>query len=185
MLEAVLADAQRLGMLGSRPIPEVIRHAQGFVEALDDEAVRVIDLGSGGGVPGLVIAVARPRVHLTMVDRRQKRTDFLERAVARLGLGDRVQVWCRDVQDIARAVKAGDEGYQPWQVAVSRGFGPPERTVKLARALVVPGGHIVISEPPPDREDRWGAERLAALGVKRQVSSPAGVVVLTTSFTAQ
>ena len=73
-----LLDAQRLGFLGSRPIPEVIEHARGFVRALrereHDRAIEsVLDLGSGGGVPGLIIAHDLPTARLTMLDRRAKR----------------------------------------------------------------------------------------------------------------
>lgn len=180
MLEAVLADAQRLGMLGKRPIPEVIRHAQAFVWALGPEDVRIIDLGAGGGVPGLVIASERSDVLVTLVDRRQKRTDFLERAVVRLGLSGRCDVWCRDVADLVRELKSCPPGVEPWDVAVSRGFGPPEVTVSMARQLVRPGGRIVISEPPVDQGDRWPDDLLAALGVSREADAPTGVVVLRT-----
>ena len=46
---------------------------------------RLVDLGSGGGLPGLVLADAYPERAITLVDRREKRTDFLRRAVRRLG----------------------------------------------------------------------------------------------------
>ena len=59
-LAAALAESQRLGMLGDRPVAEVIEHAGAFVLALAEVTGTVVDLGSGGGVPGLVIARARP-----------------------------------------------------------------------------------------------------------------------------
>ena len=75
-LHEALGRAQRLGFLGERPIPEVIAHARGFVSALGEVTGSVIDLGAGGGVPGLVIAVDRPDLAITLLDRRTKRTDF-------------------------------------------------------------------------------------------------------------
>ena len=78
----VLAESQRLGFLGGRPIDEVVEHARSFVDALDGVTGTVIDIGAGGGVPGLVVAHDRPDLRLTMVDRRAKRTDFLQRMVA-------------------------------------------------------------------------------------------------------
>ena len=157
-----LLDAQRLGFLGSRPIPEVIAHARGFVRALQaDEADRavesVLDLGSGGGVPGLVIAHDLPATHVTLLDRRAKRTDVLERLVRRLGWQDRITVACTDVATFA------PDG--PFDAVVARGFGPPAFTLAQAVRFVREGGSIVISEPPSS--DRWDDQLLAELGLHR------------------
>ncbi len=169
-LRAVLADAQRLGLLGDRPIDDVIAHARGFVGALETlgSADRVADLGSGGGVPGLVIAHDRPDLRLTLVDRRTKRTDFLERVVRRLGWTDRVTVVAADAAAVAETSPQG------FDAVVARGFGPPESTLELAVRLVRPGGRIVISEPPTG--DRWSPAMLERLHVRR-VPGPAGVAV--------
>jgi 16S rRNA (guanine527-N7)-methyltransferase len=157
-----LLDAQRLGFLGSRPIPEVIAHARGFVRALlaceDDRVVEsVLDLGSGGGVPGLIIAHDLPAVRLTLLDRRAKRTDALERLVRRLGWQDRITVACTDVTTFVP-----DE---PFDAVVARGFGPPAFTLTQATRFVRDGGPIVISEPP--EVDRWDDRVLAELGLRR------------------
>lgn len=165
-------------MLGERPITEVIEHARCFVQALEQRPHRIVDVGAGGGVPGLVIAVFRPDVRVTMVDRREKRTDFLSRAVARLDLSDRCEVWCRDVRDVARELRDATSSATPWDAVVARGFGPPLVTVALALQLVAPHGRIVVSEPPADQGDRWSSEVLDALGVRRLEPSPPGVVVL-------
>lgn len=175
-LHAVLSDAQRIGMLGDRPIEQVIEHAQAFVDVLRPSDRRVIDLGTGAGVPGLVIAVFRPDVHVTLVDRRQKRTDFVERAVRRLGVLDRCQVMCRDVSEVVRELS---EGLEPWDVAVSRGFGPPEVTVAFARSVIRTHGRVVLSEPPEAHGDRWSPELLNQLRVERVPCDVGGVVVFT------
>ncbi len=157
-----LLQAQRLGFLGSRPIPEVIEHARGFVRALrareNDRVIEsVLDLGSGGGVPGLIIAHDLPAVHLTLLDRRAKRTDALERLVRRLGWRDRITVACTDVTTFVPD--------DPFDAVVARGFGPPEFTLRQAARLVRDRGPIVISEPPG--EDRWDDQLLAELGLRR------------------
>ena len=56
-LDDVLGDAQKWGTLGRRPVSEVISHARQFLAPLVDCTGPVIDIGTGGGVPGLVIAV--------------------------------------------------------------------------------------------------------------------------------
>ena len=76
----------------------------------------VVDLGSGGGVPGLVIADARPDLRLVLVDRRATRTDHLRRLVGRLGLADRVEVVERPTSRRRRC-----RASSPWPV------GPPLR----------------------------------------------------------
>lgn len=155
-----LLDAQRLGFLGSRPIPEVIGHARGFVRALqacDPVVESILDLGSGGGVPGLIIAHDLPTVRLTLLDRRAKRTDALERLVRRLGWQDRITVVCTDV--------ATFDPDRPFDAVVARGFGPPEFTLAQAVRFVRDGGPIVISEPP--EVDRWDDRLLAELGLRR------------------
>jgi 16S rRNA (guanine527-N7)-methyltransferase len=162
-----LTDAQRLGFLGSRPIPEVIAHARGFVRALEarDRVVdSVLDLGSGGGVPGLIIASDLPSVRLTLLDRRAKRTDALERLVRRLGWQDRITVVCADV-----TIFTPDD---PFDAVVARGFGPPDFTLVQATRLVRHGGPIVISEPPG--VDRWDERLLTELGLRRVDGPTAG-----------
>lgn len=171
-LHEVLVASQRSGFLGDRPIDEVIDHARHFVSALDGVDLshhrpRVLDLGSGGGVPGLVIAHDRPDVDLTLFDRRAKRTDFLERVVRRLEWRDRVTVICGDVDRFTPPVL--------FDATVARGFGPPVRTLTVATTLTRVGGHVLISEPPT--ADRWEPEVMDRVGVEH-VSAPGSPVVV-------
>lgn len=158
LIEA-LSSSQRLGMLGSRPIVEVIDHAEAFVRALAGVQGRVIDLGTGGGIPGLVVAARRPDLRLVLVDRRATRTDHVERLVRRLGWSDRVEVITADTDRLRRDGVTAD-------AAIARGFGPPATTLQVAATLVRPVGIIVISEPPGGG-DRWAGVDLTALGVDR------------------
>lgn len=163
--------AQRFGVLGARPVEEAVAHARQFVAALEPVHGRVIDLGSGGGLPGLVIAVDRPDLEVILVDRREKRTDLLERAVARLGLGDRVTVRCEDATRLRGSIPDGA------QAVTARGFGPPEHTLRVAASCRAPDGRIVISEPPSG--DRWDAELVSSLGLR--LAKGDGVAVFTGS----
>lgn len=163
-LLAALTEAQRLGMVGTRPVAEVVRHARWFVEQLPSGPLEVVDLGSGSGVPGLIIAHDRPDVRVVLVDRRSKRSDFCRRLVRRFGWDDRVEVVTADVARLAR-----DPAWQGrFDVVVSRGFGPPGTTARWAAALVRPGGRVVISEPPPGQPDRWDDDLLHAAGLVRR-----------------
>ena len=109
----------------------------------------VVDLGSGGGVPGLVIARARPDLRVVLVDRRSSRTDHLSRLVRRLGLDDRVARRQRRCHDPAPG-NVGRRRRGPWL----RCAGPH-----------APGGGagrshrwaVVVSEPPRSTERPLGA----------------------------
>ncbi|WP_420452052.1 RsmG family class I SAM-dependent methyltransferase [Ilumatobacter sp.] len=158
----VLEESRRQGFLGDRSVEQVVEHAQAFVAALTTVNGEVADLGSGGGVPGLVIADGRPDLRLVLVDRRRKRTDFLARAVSRLGWRERVEIISGDVADVVADGRCFDG-------AVARGFGPPESTLATASSLTVDGGLVVISEPPTG--DRWPPHVLSAASVER-VGSP-------------
>ena len=157
----VLGEAQRIGALGSSPLFEIIRHASWFADAIPNDVREVVDLGSGAGVPGLIVAVVRPELRVTLVDRRQKRVDALIRAITLLDMGERVAAVCADVDKIRIEM--------PWRgkfdAAISRGFGPPLQTLTWSAQLVRPGGVVVISEPPNQEMDRWAGVDLTAFGV--------------------
>lgn len=175
-LAEALGEAQRLGMLGDRPIDAVIEHARAFVDAVVDVDGTVLDLGSGGGVPGLVIAHDRADLRVVLLDRRTKRTDFLARQVRRLHWSERVEVLAMDVEVLAASVRRGDTA--PFDAVVARGFGPPDLTLETAISLTRSGGVVAISEPPAG--DRWSNSPLVRSGsvqVERHVDGVARFVV--------
>lgn len=143
-LIAVLAEGQRIGAIGTTPLPSAIAHARRYEAVLPADCHRLLDLGSGGGLPGLVIAWDHPELEVTLVDRRSKRTDHLRRAVARLELTGRVRVVTADAKVLRR-----DPGYaERYDVVTARSFGPPGVTLRLALPFLRVGGIAVISEPP-------------------------------------
>ena len=151
-----------MGALSARPVEEVIDHAAQFATALPADAASVVDLGSGAGVPGLVVAVMRPDLRCTLVDRRASRTDALRRAVLALQVADRVAVECADVEELIR-----DGAWRGrYDAAISRGFGPPAQTLRWSRALVRDGGVVLVSEPPAGTPDRWEPALVQALGMR-------------------
>jgi len=169
----ILESAQRVGTLGDRPIPEVIQHARHFVDALAGVSGRIIDIGTGAGVPGLVIADDRPDLDVVLADRRATRMDALRLGVAALGWGDRVTVITADIADLGRDPKHAGQ----YDAVVCRGFGPPESTAPLARTLLKNGGSLIVSEPPSPDPSRWSETLLldSRFGAPKYLN---GVVVL-------
>jgi len=162
-LESVLEEARDLGFLGPGPVVGHIEHAAGFVRAVGTtHPTRVVDLGSGGGVPGLVVALAWPTATICLLDSNERRSLFLARAAGVLGLADRVVV------GHARAEEAGRD--PAWRaradVVLARSFGPPAVTAECGAPLLAESGRLIVSEPPEGSGDRWPVEPLARLGMR-------------------
>lgn len=119
----------------------------------------MLDLGSGGGLPGLVVASYRPELELTLLEARQRACRFLREALGELGRTDVAVVEAR-AEEAARR----PDLRETFDAAVARSFGPPAVTAECAVAFLRPGGRLVVSEPPGEEESRWPAEGLDQLG---------------------
>ena len=161
-LEAALAAIAERGAIGERSLPVAIAHADQFAAAVPASARGLADLGSGGGLPGLVVAVRCPWLQVTLVERRTRRADLLLRAIRSLALTERVTVVAGDVQLVA-ATSA-----HTFDVVTARSFAAPSITARWAGELLVAGGLLVVSEPPADAADRWPTAVLAAAGLVDQ-----------------
>lgn len=95
------------------------------------QGVSVLDVGSGGGLPGIPLAIARPELRVTLIDSIAKKTAFLLQAKAELGLGN-VQVVTNRVEDFRPEVQ--------FDVITSRAFSDLKEFVTLTRHLLKPGG---------------------------------------------
>ena len=96
---------------------------------------RVADVGSGAGLPGLVLAIARPDVHLTLIEPMERRTDWLRDEAERLGLTN-VAV------QRARAEDAVDIG--PFDQVTARAVSALSRLVPITAPLLRPGGELIL-----------------------------------------
>jgi 16S rRNA (guanine527-N7)-methyltransferase len=156
-LRRILAEIQRRGGIGPLDLDEAIAHAEAYVEALPDNCASLIDLGSGGGLPGVVIAVRRPEIEVLLVERRAARADLLHYAVRALQMVDHVQVTERDARDLQVMLPG------PVDAVTARSFAAPEVLIPLAATLLRPDGVLVMSDPP-DRAARWTPEQLMNWG---------------------
>jgi 16S rRNA (guanine527-N7)-methyltransferase len=163
----VLEEARRLGFLGPGPVDRHLAHASGFLAAAPRPPGVALDLGSGGGLPGLVLARAWPESEWVLLDANERRTAFLSRAATQLRLADRV---------VVVRIRAEEAGRRPehrgrYDLVTTRSFGPPALVAECAAPLLRPGGSLVVSEPPGGVAERWPTEGLAKVGL-----SPARVV---------
>lgn len=162
LLVELLEESRRRGFLGPGPIEGHLDHARAFAVAVPDAPGRALDLGAGGGLPGLVLAVTVwPEARWTFVDAQAKRTAFLHEAVEALGLEARVEV----VHERAELVGRDPAHRGDYDLVVARSFGPPAVTLECAAPLLRAGGAFVGSEPPTgDLAVRWPEAGVALLG---------------------
>ncbi len=158
-----LERARRLGVLGPGPVEDHVRHATAFVEALQavPAGALVVDLGSGGGVPGLVVADARPDLNLVLLDAMERRCALLVDAVAALGLGARVEVLHGRAEVVGRSQALRGQA----DAVTARSFGPPATVAECAAPLLRVGGLLIVSEPP-GAVDRWPRAALSQFGLE-------------------
>lgn len=156
----VLERARAVGFLGPGPLRAHLDSARGFAAALPAGAERLVDLGTGGGVPALPILRDTPGLRGTLVEAMAKRATFLTWALAELGLGNRVDV-VRERAEVA----AHDPAHRgSADVVTARGFGPPAVTAECAVGFLRVGGWLVVSEPPEERH-RWPTDGVGQLGL--------------------
>lgn len=169
ILLEVLRRSQELGFLGPLPVEHQLAHAEGFLELLPMTG-SVLDLGSGGGLPGLVIVDRRPGLRVTLLDANERRTTFLRWATRKLG--QQVEI----LNGRAEVLAHRPELRHRFDVVVARSFGPPPVTAELGGAFLVTQGRLVVSEPPGEREQEWSGDGLHQLGLDegRTVSTPSG-----------
>ncbi len=182
-LTAVLTVARDLGFLGPGPVEAHLRRGHALARLLGEHTGTFVDLGSGAGIPGLVLLSAWPEARAVLIDVAQRRCGFLRRAISDLGLGDRAEVRCGRAEELAREASLRDAH----PLLVARGFGAPPVVAECGVGFVAPGGALVVTEPPPVGDDRtatsrrWPRDGLATLGLtlEAELRDPdAGAVVL-------
>jgi len=163
-IDVVLLEGIRAGQFGGETKPHGDQ-AMGFVRFSDDAEKHfrghVVDIGSGAGLPALVLADAFPKTTWSLIERRRGRTELLTRAMYRLGLGDRMEIIAADA---AVAAHGPLRAQADWVTA--RSFGPPGDTAECGSAFLRPGGSLLVSEPfDGEVHERWPEEGLAMAGL--------------------
>ncbi|SPM33858.1 16S rRNA G527 N7-methylase RsmG (former glucose-inhibited division protein B), partial [Mycobacterium rhizamassiliense] len=171
------------GLLGPRELDRIWdRHLLNSVAVgeLLDEGERVVDIGSGAGLPGIPLAIARPDLEVVLLEPLLRRAEFLKEAVADLGLSVEVvrgraeEPWVRD--------EFGER-----DAAVSRAVAALDKLTKWSMPLLRPGGRMVAIKgeraPEEVQEHRRvmtasGAVDVRVLACGANYLSPPATVVL-------
>jgi 16S rRNA (guanine527-N7)-methyltransferase len=173
LLERSWAPARAAGVLGSATIEELADHAAGFLPAawrVTEEFVGV-DLGTGAGVPGLLLALRCPLSRWLLVDASRRRTELAAAAVAAVGCEDRVEVCHVRADDLARDPQWRSSA----DFVVARSFGPPAELAECGLPLVSPSGQLVVSvSEVTERQWRLGVSGLLPYVVRDAWTRPSG-----------
>lgn len=151
---AWLADAGVVrGLIGPREVPILWdRHVVScavLATLLPDDAT-VADLGSGAGLPGLVVALARPDARVTLVEPLLRRTTFLEEVIGDLGL---------DNVDVVRARAEELHGGPTYDVVTSRAVAALPKLLGWSMPLVRVGGRLLALKGERASDELAGATR--------------------------
>lgn len=171
----IYEEGQSLGFLGPGPVQPHVTHAKRYAQPLlsvleastqagdappsgDSMSVRVLDLGSGGGVPGLFLALSMPSVQFSLLDAMEKRCAFLEQVVETYEMAN-VEVLRGRAEELGRLESLRER----YVAVVARSFGPPAVLAECATAFLRVGGCLLVSEPPdaPQRWDKLGLSQLS------------------------
>lgn len=129
---------EELGLIGPLELPRLwTRHIlnSALVAPLLEARGRVADVGSGAGLPGLVLAIARPDVHFTLIEPMERRVDWLNAEAERLPLGNVTVVRAR-AEDVADDIVVDQ--------VTARAVSALSKLIPLTVPLVRSGGQLIL-----------------------------------------
>jgi len=158
--DLLAGDGVTRGLIGPRETPRLWqRHLLNCASLTEliPEGADVCDIGSGAGLPGLVLAIRRPDLRVTLVEPLLRRTTFLTEVVDQLGL---------EHVDVVRGRAEGLRGGRQFQVVTSRAVAPLPRLLDWSIPLVRPGGEVLAMKGSSAEDElRAVRARLPRLGV--------------------
>jgi 16S rRNA (guanine527-N7)-methyltransferase len=179
-VELLATDGVTRGLIGPRETSRLWdRHLLNcalVAELVPDEG-ELVDIGSGAGLPGIVLAMLRPRLHVVLLEPLLRRSVFLEECVRALDLPNATVVRARAEEKAASRISA--------DVATARAVAPLERLVGWAAPLLRPGGQLLAIKGQSAAAELEAAEPvLSRLGVRSAevLEAGHGRVVATTTI---
>lgn len=134
--EALAADSDTLGLLGPREMPKLwTRHVlnSAVVAELVPAGVRVADVGSGAGLPGIPMAIAQPQADFVLIEPMERRANWLQKQVTELGLSNVTVLR-------ARAEEAEKAGFD---LVTARAVSALPKLIRMCVPLLKPGGALL------------------------------------------
>ncbi|MBT5397561.1 MAG: 16S rRNA (guanine(527)-N(7))-methyltransferase RsmG [Micrococcales bacterium] len=158
---AILArDSDTFGLLGPRELPKLwSRHVlnSGLLGELIQPGDKVVDVGSGAGLPGIPMAIAVPEAHFTLVEPMERRSNWLVSVVQELGL-ENVEVIRSRAEDLERT---------DFTVATARAVAALDKLLRLLTPLIrgsKSGTVLAMKGSKAPEEIQLAAKRMERLG---------------------
>lgn len=109
---------------------------------------RVVDIGTGAGLPGIPLAIARPDLKFSLIDSTGKKIKFLESAVSALGL-ENVRLYAKRVEELGQTA----QHRAAYDIAISRAVGPMSMVLEYSLPLLRVGGTVLAMKGPKATEE--------------------------------
>jgi 16S rRNA (guanine527-N7)-methyltransferase len=170
--ELLLDWNRRVNLTGARTLDQVraqIADADSLLAASWASVNRVIDIGSGGGLPAIPLALARPDIQFTLLEANARKSAFLEHVAGTLGLRN-VAVLSGRAEEFGRRPALREQ----FDRAISRAAARPAVLLELALPFVTPGGDLIAQVTPFDPHLLDLAARLLGGGPPRLLRPLAG-----------
>ena len=156
-------DGVRLGLIGPREVERIwdrhILNCAALTELIED-GQSIIDIGSGAGLPGIVLAILKPNSKVTLIEPMQRRTDFLTQVKNDLGLTN---------VEILRGRAEGQKVTA--QIVTSRAVAPLDKLLDWSWPLVQKGGKVLAIKGEKAQEELENAQK----GISFLKDSPATI----------
>jgi 16S rRNA (guanine527-N7)-methyltransferase len=124
------------GLIGPHEVPRLwdrhLLNCAVVAELIDSQPATLVDIGSGAGLPGIVLAMVRPELNVILLEPMDRRCRFLTDCIAELGLSNASVLRARAEDAVLRA-----------DIATARAVAPLDRLAELAVRLVRPGGMVL------------------------------------------
>jgi 16S rRNA (guanine527-N7)-methyltransferase len=143
------------------PVEVAVKHFLDSLAGIDEipQQARMLDLGSGGGFPGLPLKVMRPQQSMTLVDGVRKKISFIKHVIRVL------QLQHIDARHIRAEELVGELDPQGrFEVVTCRAVGELKSLLPLVRPLVAPDGVVILYKGPQEHPDRSNGEEINSDG---------------------
>jgi 16S rRNA (guanine527-N7)-methyltransferase len=119
-----------------------------YLKAMPEGAIKVADIGTGAGFPGIPIKIIRPEIEMYLIEPSGKKTAFLGHIINKIGL-EKIEVIEKRVEE----VKSGRELPSPVDIAVTRALFSIREFIKKSSHLVKEGGALILNKGPKVSEE--------------------------------
>ncbi len=154
----IFTQAQERGWIGKQPLDSYIDHSLSFAKAARTIPSLAVDVGTGAGIPGLVLAAFWPECRWILAESSLARASFLELHCGRMGWFNRVEIYHGDANSLRVDNRIAGEA----DLVTARGFGAVEGLVGVAAFVLRSGGELIVSAAP--QGDVWNESFLNSYG---------------------